>query len=270
MSIEGTLEQQSGYTLSSTASRIIVLFIILIMAAEMLIYFDHVQAGLILHIIILFLLTFSIIWISETNFIRSVQVLLLLSLFRFLNLSMPVFSEMTLDTLSYMYIPMLLPAYLVIRYQGLHLSDIRVPFKKLPAYLLLSCVAGAIIAWGEFQIIRPESLIPDLSLINILKLCLIMIFVVGFVEELIFRFLLQTRMELNFGNLKGLIIASLLFGFMHSGYSNSYEILYASFVGILIGYAFQKTRNLALVTLTRGFVNIFLFGLIPLLPYFGM
>lgn len=270
MPAERTVRQHSAYALSSTSSRILALFIIMVIVAEMLIYFDYVQAGLILHIIVLFLLTFSIIWIPDANFIRTVQVLLLISLFRFLNLSMPVFSEMTLDTLSYVYILMLFPAYLVIRYQGLDLSHIRVPFKKIPAYLLLSCVAGAIIAWGEFQIIRPESLIPDFSLLNILKLCLIMLFVVGFVEELIFRFLLQTRMEFNFGDLKGLIIASLLFGSMHSGYSNAYEILYASFVGILIGYAFQKTGSLALVTLTRGFVNIFLFGLIPLLPYFGM
>lgn len=270
MSVEKTVGQHAEYALPSTTSRIIVLSIILIIAAEMLIYFDYVQSGLILHIIILFLLTSSVIWISDANFIRSAQVLLLLSLFRFMNLSMPVFSEMTLDTLNYIYIPMLLPAYLVIRYQGLDLSDIRVPFKKIPAYLLLSCVAGAIIAWGEFQIIRPESLIPDLSLLNILKLCLIMIFVVGFVEELIFRFLLQTRMELSFGNLGGLVIASLLFGFMHSAYSNSYEILYVSFIGILIGYAYQKTGSLTLITLTRGFVNIFLFGLIPLLAHFGI
>jgi membrane protease YdiL (CAAX protease family) len=95
-----------------------------------------------------------------------------------------------------------------------------------------------------------------------------MIFVVGFVEELIFRFLLQSRMERSFGKLEGLVIVSLVFGFMHSGYGTFYEILYVFCVGIVLGYMFQKTGSLSLVSLTHGFVNIFLFGIIPLLPSF--
>ena len=92
-----------------------------------------------------------------------------------------------------------------------------------------------------------------------------MIFFVGLVEEIIFRSILQNRLEIVLGNRKGLIITSILFGLMHSGYGNINEILYATFVGIFIGYLFYRTRSLPLVTLIHGFINVFFFGIIPLL-----
>jgi membrane protease YdiL (CAAX protease family) len=105
-------------------------------------------------------------------------------------------------------------------------------------------------------------------MISLIKLSIIMIFFVGFVEELVFRSLLQTRLENSLGSLKGLLITSILFGVMHSGYGTFYEILYTAFAGLVLGYMFQKTKSLPLVSLTHGFVNIFLFGIIPLSPYF--
>jgi uncharacterized protein len=72
-------------------------------------------------------------------------------------------------------------------------------------------------------------------------------------------------MEILFGNWKGLIITSVLFGLMHSGYGNINEVLYTSFVGIVIGYLFYRTRSLPLVTLIHGFINFFVFGIFPLL-----
>jgi len=270
MSTERTSGQQLRSALSISLlndSWIVILPLMMVIAAEMLICSAHLQAGIALHIVTLLLLTLSATRIPESHVSRSLQVLLLLPILRLLNLSMPVFSETTLYMFIYIYIPMLLPAYLVIRHQGLNLSGSGLSPKRIPGYILLSVIVGAIIGLGEFLIIRPGNLVPDLSFINMLKLSVIMIFV-GFVEELVFRFLLQSRMEVSFGRLEGLFIVSLLFGFMHSGYGTLYEVLYACCAGLVLGYMFQKTGSLSLVSLTHGFVNIFLFGLIPLLPYF--
>jgi len=70
---------------------------------------------------------------------------------------------------------------------------------------------------------------------------------------------------------KGLLISVILFGMMHSGYGEAYELLLICFVGLLIGYMFQRTRSLPFIAITHGFVNVFLFGLIPLLgPRLGL
>ena len=122
---------------------------------------------------------------------------------------------------------------------------------------------GLAIAESEYYIIRPGYLIPDLSFINILKVSVVMILFIGFVEELIFRSILQTRLEEAMGMFSGLVITSVLFGMMHSGYGTFYEILFTSLAGFIIGYLFQRTRSLPFITLIHGLVNIFLFGIIP-------
>jgi membrane protease YdiL (CAAX protease family) len=132
-------------------------------------------------------------------------------------------------------------------------------------YAPLSIVLGLLIAEGEYLIIRTNGLIPDLSTFNLLMLSIVMIFFVGLVEEIIFRSILQNRLQMMFGNWAGLIFTSVLFGLMHSGYGSIYEVIYASLVGFLIGYLFYRTRSLPFVAMLHGFINIFLFGVIPLL-----
>jgi membrane protease YdiL (CAAX protease family) len=123
---------------------------------------------------------------------------------------------------------------------------------------------GLIFGIREYMTIRPSSLIPDLSFENLLKLTLIMVFFVGLTEELIFRSLLQTRLEEVIGIKETLILTSILFGAMHSVYGNFYECLCLYFEGIIIGYIFYKTRSLPLVTLLHGLTNVFLFSVFPL------
>ncbi len=88
-----------------------------------------------------------------------------------------------------------------------------------------------------------------------------MVFLVGLVEEIIFRSILQNRLEMFLGSRGGgLLVTSVLFGLMHSGYGSMVEIFYAFLVGFIIGYMFYKTRSLPLVTMVHGFINVFLFG----------
>ncbi len=244
---------------------IIALALLLIILSELLLYSGNIKAGIILHVVTLLALSLSSLWIDGTHVARSLQVLSLLPVLRLLNVSMPVFSEMTLDLYVYIYAPLLLPVYLVIRHQEIKKDTMGIHFRNIFPYILLALVVGYLIAQGEYFTIHAGNLIPDLSFTNILKLSLIMIFFVGLVEEIIFRSLLQTRLSDSFGPGKGLVVASLIFGVMHSGYGTIYEIYFTMFAGLVLGYMFQRTNSLPLVALTHGFVNIFLFGIIPLL-----
>jgi hypothetical protein len=142
-------------------------------------------------------------------------------------------------------------------------KQLGIRFKMFGLYAILGLVLGIALAEGEYRIITTEYMIPDLSIVNIIGLSIVMIFFVALIEELIFRSILQTRLEESFGMLPGLIVTSILFGIMHSGYGNPYEILLTAGVGLLLGYLFQRTRNLPFIVMTHGFTNIFLFGIIP-------
>jgi hypothetical protein len=86
---------------------------------------------------------------------------------------------------------------------------------------------------------------------------------VGLTEELIFRSLLQTRLSEALGAREAVIITGILFGLMHSGYGTFHEILYTGFVALFIGFAFYKTKSLPFVAILHGFINVFLFGILP-------
>jgi hypothetical protein len=190
---------------------------------------------------------------------------MLLPLLRLINFSMPVFSEMVLYRYFYVYIPLFIPIFLIIRHQNFSSVQLGLSFKKFLLYLPLSLVIALLIAEVEYYIYPTVPLVPSLSFYYMVDIALIMIFCVGLVEELVFRSLLQTRLEGVFGRTLGLIATSLLFGVMSATHGIGYGIIFASLVGLILGYMFIKTRSLPFVALTHGLVNVFLFSIIPLL-----
>jgi membrane protease YdiL (CAAX protease family) len=155
---------------------------------------------------------------------------------------------------------------IIIIHQHYSLEQIGISMKNIGIYMVLSIPLSFILGLGEYLTIRAEYLIPDLTFENLFKLIFVMVFFVGLIEELIFRSLLQTKLDQALSISESLLITSLLFGFMHSGYGTFYEIIYTSFVGFLIGFAFYKTKSLPFIAVLHGFINVFLFGILPHYP----
>ena len=112
----------------------------------------------------------------------------------------------------------------IIIHQRHSFEQIGISLKNIEAYMVLSIPLGFLLGLGEYLTIRPEYLIPDLTFGNLFKLTFVMVFFVGLIEELIFRSILQTRLEQALSVSEALLITSLLFGLMHSGYGTFYEI----------------------------------------------
>jgi len=188
---------------------------------------------------------------------------MLLPVLRLINLSMPIFSATTLYTFIFVYGPLAIPVAVILIHQRASLEQIGISMKNIGAYMVLSVPLGFLLGLGEYLTIRTGYMIPDLTFVNLLKLTFVMVFFVGLVEEVIFRSILQTRLEQALSVPEALLITSLLFGLMHSGYGTFHEILYTGFVGFIMGFAFYKTRSLPFIAVLHGFVNVFLFGILP-------
>lgn len=238
--------------------------ILFIALAELLIFFGQLDIAVWFHILALFFLSLSNILIRDPKVHKIHLPLMLLPLLRLVNLSMPVFTKMTLYTFVLYNTPLAIPIAAIIIHQRDSLADIGITKKHLLPYIIISVPLSFLLGLGEYLTIRPGYLIPDLSFENLLLLTVIMVFFVGLVEELIFRSLLQTRLEQALNIPEALLITSFLFGIMHSGYGTYYEMLYAGFVGLVIGLIFHKTRSLPFIAVLHGFVNVFLFGILPL------
>lgn len=237
--------------------------ILTIAFAEMLIYSGMVKEALWIHTANLMGLLFSMMFIKDKEIRKTYQALMLLPLLRLVSISMPIFINVTLYSAFFIYIPLIIMVTIAAVYQKLTLEEMGITLRRIWLYLPLSVLISFGLAAVEYQVIRTDYLIPDLSLLNLLKLAVVMIFFAGLVEEVIFRSIIQTRLNKVFGIGGGILLSGILFGVMHSGYGNFYEILYISFTGAIIGYIFYKTKSLPLITLVHGFVNVFLFGFIP-------
>jgi len=237
--------------------------VIAIAFAELLIFSGRIKEAAVTYTLLLILLSLSIT-VSKKLEIRKIhQALMLLPILRLVNLSMPIFFEANLYSFVFIYVPMTIPATIISIHQKIPVERKVDLLKKMRIYLPFSILAGLIFAEAEYSIIQTSPLIPDLSPVNLLLLTIIMIFVVGLTEEFIFRGIIQTRLEESLGPAGGILLASLLFGIMHSSYGTPYEMAYTFLAGGALGYFFYRTKSLSLVVMIHGFINIFLFGLIP-------
>jgi membrane protease YdiL (CAAX protease family) len=269
--VEQESTNNTGRMKRSNQIVMVILPVYAIITAELLLLLGRLEFAIWMHVIILISMALIMIRSNEINIHWIYQALMLLSLLRLVNISMPIFFEMTLYTFVFVYAPLIIPVYFLIVHQKFTADQIGLRRKNIMIYIPIAIILGLMIAEGEYYLIQPGYLIYDLSLWNILKLSVVMILFVGLVEELIFRSVLQTRLEEFFGMYSGLVMTSMLFGIMHSGYGTVYEMMFTGLAGVVIGYLFQKTRSLPLIALLHGIVNIFLFGLIPHLgPMFGL
>jgi len=234
----------------------------LIVLAELLIFYSRMEAGVVVHAINLGALILSSIY-AESRLNMS---LMLLPLFRLLNVAMPVFFNLTLYTYPLVYAPMFLPIYFILKEGIFSSEEVGATWKSFWIFLPLAFAAGCAVGWGEYHVLRPEMIVPTLSPENVLTLSIIMIVFVGFIEEFVFRSALQTVLEERMGAVGGLLLASIIFGFMHSGYHLPMEVVYVSFAGMVFGVLFWATRSLPIISLAHGLTNVALFALAPFYP----
>ncbi|MFH1319386.1 MAG: CPBP family intramembrane glutamic endopeptidase [Bacteroidota bacterium] len=244
----------------------IYLSILGIAIGEIMLFLDHIHIGLLIHIINILIITSILIFSDFSSDSKKVlQSLILLLLMRAINLAMPQLFENNMMWYLLTYGVMFIPIYLLIKNQQISLNELGIHSKNLRVFLPAALLIGIVLSYIEFLITDPAPLIGSLQPLNIILLVAVMFIFVGGVEELIFRSILQTRLENVFGLNNGIYISGLLFGIMHSVYGLVPEIIFAIIYGIIIGYIFQKTRSLPFILAIHGTANVFLFGIFPAL-----
>jgi len=191
-----------------------------------------------------------------------VQVILLVPLFRLVNLGMPVFFELTVYWFPMIYGPLIPGLVLVDRLN----PDLDVPFGWREGLILLPLTIplGWVLAEVESEILQSAALIPAWNVVEVATITVVMVCFVGFVEEYLFRGLLQPTLQESLGRWPGVLLASALFGLMHSGYGVPAEVLFAGVIGLVFGLIYDYLDSLVFVTVVHGVLNVFLFAVLPI------
>ena len=235
-----------------------------IVVGELMLFSGQVYMGIAIHVINLQAITLGLIFSSLSSDIKNtLQSLILLLLLRIIGLAMPLFFTGSLLWYPFVYGVMFIPVLLIIKNQQISLKEIGIDFKRLNIYFPAGITIGLGIATIEYLILKPNPLIENTALSNLILITIVMFVFVGAIEELIFRSIIQTRFEKVLGLKYSVLVSGSMFGVMHAGFGIVNEILFACVFGFILGYLFQKTRSFPLILLIHGTANVFLFGLLP-------
>ena len=115
----------------------------------------------------------------------------------------------------------------------------------------------------EYVILRPSPM-AEFQFVAMIAPALIFIVNTGFLEELIFRGLMQYTAE-RLAGFQGIVFISVLFGVLHATNLVFWDVVLAGGAGFLFALVVRRTGSIWGVSIAHGIVNITLFLICPYL-----
>lgn len=271
----GTAARASPRSLSAGRLRLAIALITLaaFAVAEIITVFTNPFTGIALHG-----LTLSALLIAsglggqadratEQPLSRLLYALALVPLIRIVSLTMPLgrFGGETYYFLA-AGLPLFVAAIVVVVTLRIRLTDIglRRGWRALHLQPLV-VLFGLVLGFTEYHILRPKPLIEELTLSQFLVPALVLMFATGFLEEFIFRGILQRTASAALGPLAVLYV-SVIFAILHIGYRSGTDVVFVFLIALLYGWVVRKTGSIIGVSVSHGVTNITLFLLVPFIP----
>jgi uncharacterized protein len=236
-------------------------YLVALAGAEYVTYYINPLTGIILHFIILLVLIINSA-VAHDEAMRGLWLALgLVPLVRIIGLVMPI-SEISE---IYMYIivaaPIFLGAVAVIFNLKYTLDDDIGLNRKKALIQVLVAISGLGLGFLDYMILKPESLISELTLQMMLIPALILLVATGFVEELVFRGIIQ-RAARALGSW-GWVYVALIYTVLQMGQGSVEHIVFVFLVSIFFGWIVKKTGSIIGVSVSHGLLNIALYLVLP-------
>jgi membrane protease YdiL (CAAX protease family) len=161
-------------------------------------------------------------------------------------------------------LPLLLAGILAMRLAGYTPKQVGLGLVKKWWLQVLAVLTG--FGWGylEYLILKPEPLIDTFTWQQIWYPALVLLVFTGFLEEFIFRGMMQRAAVQGLGKW-GLVFTAGIFAVLHIGYLSILDVLFVFVVGMFFSLVVQRTNSVWGVTLSHGLTNIALFLIFPFL-----
>lgn len=237
--------------------------LVAICAAETLTVTVGPVAGISSHILVLFCLILLSSFTHDFLNRRLYLSLTLAPLTRIVSLSMPL-NQFT-DIVQYLVasIPLLIGAFVIIRTLDLSRTEIGFTLTRLPILCILTLV-GIALGTAEYYILRPEGIELGLSWEGTIISSLVCLLFGSFVEELVFRGIIQYN-SISLMKTFGWVYAAILYALLHIAGREPVYIPIALLLGLLNGWLVIRTRSLVGVTLLDTAMRLMLYIVMPFL-----
>ncbi|MBI4186042.1 MAG: CPBP family intramembrane metalloprotease [Chloroflexi bacterium] len=240
-------------------------YLVAITVAEVVTVFYMPVWGVVIHIGVLVAAIFHSALTSSEHWRQLALSLALVPLVRIISLGLPLMSIPQVLWYPIIYAPLLAAAAVAMRALGYKLEQVGlvISFRSLPIQIAIA-LTGPVFGIMEYLILRPEGAVGGLGLGELWLPALLFLVTTGFVEEFIFRGVLQRGAVNAFGGW-GLVYVSLLFAIAHVIHYSALDIVFVFAVALFFAWVVNKTGSLMGVTLSHGITNMVLYLIAPLL-----
>jgi hypothetical protein len=231
--------------------------------AEMVTVFVEPRFGLWLHSLVLVSLILHGSMARHVQERRFLLALGLAPLIRLLSMATPLKALPRID--AYLTVGMLLAVatFLLMRETGLRGNRVGLSLRGWPVQLMLAPL-GFGLGLMEYLILRPDPLVATLSFRSVWFPSVVLLVFTGFLEELIFRGVLQGAAVERLGR-AGILYVAVLFTVMHLGNRSAMDLVFVFFVGLAFSVIVLRSRSILGVSLVHGLTNVGLYLLFPLM-----
>ena len=241
-----------------------IIYLLAITAAEAVTVLVQPVWGIVCHAIVLVAVVVHSALASDSRYRHLFLSLALAPLVRIIDMSlgMPLINIPQIWKFPIIYVPLLVAAIVVVRIMGLRAREVGFNFSSFPVQLAVA-LSGLLFGVAEYFILAPEPMVIELTWQEVWLPALIFLMCTGFVEEFIFRGVLQRTATEAFGSWWGIIYVSLLFAVLHMGFLSLIDVVFVFVVALFFGWVVKKTGSLFGVTLAHGITNILLYLVVP-------
>ncbi len=231
-------------------------------AAEWVTAFIDPRLGLVIHGSMLVLIfTHAALW-AQGPTRKFLLTIALAPLLRLLSLSMPLAEVSHKYWYAIIGLPLSLATVLVLRLTGFKTLEIGLSWRN-PSLQAFLGLMGIGLGRLEFHILKPDPLVGSWSLKEVWLTALMLLIFAGFLEEFIFRGLMQCAAKEVLGKY-GLLYVALLYAVLQLGNRSFLHFAMVLVVGLAFGWIVQRTRSIWGVVLAHGLTNIALYMIFPL------
>ncbi len=182
-------------------------------------------------------------------------------LMRIIDVMIPMVSFYQLYRYILISIPLLIATVVVMRVLKMEAGEVRFTLRHIPAQVGVA-LAGIPLGLAGYLILRPQTLIIGLTWWDMVLPGLIFILCTGFVQELIFRGVMQRASEQVLGKW-GILYISALFGILSMGQFSALNMLFMFGVALFFSWVVKRTGSLLGVMLAHGIMNVGLYLVVP-------
>ncbi len=244
----------------------ITLYALIIALAEILTAYYEPQTGMILHAVIMFALFAHAAFLRPSD--KQMSYLLMsigiAPLIRIASLSAPLAPFSYISWFLILSVPLYTGILILAAFQELKQKDLGLTFNfRMIHWEIAIALLGCPLGFVEYYILTPGPLITSITLADMIAPVLIIVVCSGLIVELIFRGLVQYNSIRIFGGRGGILLTSVLFGFLHIGNLNPPSVVFAFAVGVIYSLVVLRTKSIVGVSISHGTLNCMLFLVAP-------